>query len=75
MSLPTAQTVVNWYSYGQSEKPYNLLDDNLIRAADEVVTISQDVASFMAGPGRLALGAAFPVVSTFFQDTDLPHGP
>lgn len=74
MANLTAYEITNWYLYGQSAPPANLVDEALIRPSNATSTATQDVAIFMSsGAGRFATGASFDLVSNFFS-TDSSTG-
>lgn len=54
MALPTAEEVTNWYLYGQSTIPSDLLDDPRIRPTGKTSSVPIDINEYMSGPGRFA---------------------
>jgi Ca2+-binding RTX toxin-like protein len=72
MALITPQEVTNWFLYGQSTRPTNLVSDALIRAnplplSQKPPVPDQNMNEFMkTGPGRFAKGASIELVDKFF---------
>ena len=67
----TPELITNLYLYGQIETPTNLVDDKLIRPKAVTSSVDVNVNSFMAGPGRFAVGAQFDLVKGFFNSRPL----
>ena len=70
----TPQLITNFFLYGSSSKPSNLVNDALIRPADEQgayqTTITVSMESVMGtGHGRFAYGANSDLVSEFFDNS------
>jgi hypothetical protein len=65
--------IVNMYLYGTDEA---ISDKELaeLRALDASTSVLVDPAEYMAGPGRFAVGAMFPIVQTFFARGGIPEG-
>ena len=74
MTVLSAKEIMNWYLYGQSTTPTNLVDDSFIRPSSATVTINVSATAFMADAGCFALGCSFQLITDFFQDTTLPVG-
>ena len=64
------------YLFDSSDFPKDLLDENLIRNANERGEISVDVASYMKnGGGRFANASNFELIQIFFENsTAVPSG-
>lgn len=64
----TSHQITNYYLYGSSEKPAELVTDELIRTKDATTEIDIDTLEYMSlGPGRFANPAMFEVIQKFFN--------
>ena len=63
MTLPTIETVVNFYLYGQSNPNPGAPE----RPIDATSTMNVDMTEYMNGPGRFADPSRFYIVQDFFN--------
>lgn len=66
MALPTAEEVTNWYLFGQSTIPVDLLDTSIISTRERSI-LPINVNEYMSGPGRFATPGQIAYVNWFMS--------
>lgn len=55
MSLPTVETVMKWFLYGQDQLPLDFLSEALIRPANAITPKGVDKNEYMGSVGRFCV--------------------
>src|SRR5215218_8220480 len=67
----TPEVVMNLFLYGQTTRPASLMDDSLLRPANQDSIVFVDAVSFMTdGPGRFINPSMSTLVQNFFSSTN-----